>query len=78
MGSDETSGGREMSDWIEHDGKGMPVDVDATVSLLFRDGDVRTGRAGFWNDDGSAECSNWVWGDAETEIDIVAYRIAEA
>ena len=71
--TDNTEGG----EWIEHDGKGLPVDVDADVTLLFRDGDTRTGRAGFWHDDGSAECSNWIWFGGEPEIDIIAYRVVK-
>jgi hypothetical protein len=62
------------ADWIEHDGKGMPIDGETKVVLLFRDGDMRVGRAAHW-DDGGDEYSNWVHRADDPDFDIVSYRI---
>lgn len=63
-----------MSEWIEHDGKGMPVPGDTQVELRFRDGDTRTGTAGFW-DDGGDDGTQWRFLASDPDFDIVAYRI---
>lgn len=56
--------------WIEHDGKGMPVDSGTIVNCKFRDGDECGGyRAGFWH-----ESNSW-WVHRGDPDDIVAYRV---
>jgi hypothetical protein len=64
-------------DWIDHDGKGLPVDVDEKVELRFRDGDTRVGRAGFWHSDGD-EGTQWVFDESDPDYDIIAYRVVQA
>lgn len=66
--------------WIEHDGKGMPVDADTWVLCKFRDGEdeLSMGRtpakAVYWHDN-DALCSNWVHGVSQCGAEIVAYRV---
>lgn len=64
----------DWSDWVEHDGKGMPVDTNARVMVRFRDGAVDAGGlcANFWHDD-ETSCSNWVHDGSAP--DILAYRV---
>lgn len=62
--------------WIEHDGKGMPIDGDTKVVLRFRDGDTRVGTAGFWHGD-DGEGTQWVFDEGDPDFDIVAYRIIQ-
>ena len=62
--------------WIEHDGKGLPIDEDEKVELRFRDGDTRVGKAGFWNADGAD--GQWVFNPSDPDFDIVAYRVVTA
>jgi hypothetical protein len=39
-----------MSEWIKHDGKGMPFKPYEKVAVRFRDGDEeKPGPAGMWN-----------------------------
>lgn len=58
-----------MTDWIKHDGKGMPVDGMTSVDVRFKSGTERTGRARRWN----TRYSQWRhYGDG---FDIVAYRV---
>lgn len=65
-----------MSEWIEHDGKGMPVDGDTLVYVKFSDGDddskcKRPMTASYWR-------HNWNRPEAPFHgSDIVAYRIHE-
>lgn len=63
-----------MSEWIEHDGKGMPVPAETRVELRFRDGDTRFGAAGTWDSDGD-EGTQWRFLASDPDFDIVAYRI---
>lgn len=63
--------------WIEHDGKGMPVDGESKVYVKCRDGwsdDIRTILlpAKYWHND-DPELSMWV--HKESDYDIVAYRV---
>ena len=67
-----------MSEWIEHDGKGMPVDADVRVFVKTRDGWTdedfdEAWRAGSWG--GEDETSNWIHFGNHAEI--VAYRLAD-
>lgn len=57
-----------MSDWIEHDGKEMPVPGDTVVDVRFRDGTEM-------HDTYPCMSDSWkhIWGDA----DIIAYRLSE-
>ena len=61
-----------MSDWIEHDGKGMPIDGEIRVHVKFRDGSESYREypwlARMWG-------SNWEHYPDHHEADIVAYRI---
>lgn len=69
------------SEWIEHDGKRMPVDGDVLVAVRFKDGcndfDDSPILASRWHDD-EIGASNWI----KTGLDrifnatISAYRIA--
>ncbi|MDX1222723.1 hypothetical protein GOL85_13420 [Sinorhizobium medicae] len=65
-------------EWIEHDGKGMPVDGETPVVLRFRDGDMRIGKAGHWHGCGEGDDTQWVFSDWDPDFDIVAYRVLEA
>lgn len=75
----------EVSDWIEHVGKGMPVSGDTFVLCRFRDGDEenevdfvgwREDTAGYWNAKRD-ENNCWVHSnDPENgKSEIIAYRI---
>lgn len=58
--------------WIEHDGKGMPVDGETLVNVRLRDG--------IEFDDGQTLASDWglCWRhDPEHRNDIIAYRIVK-
>ncbi len=65
--------------WIEHDGKGMPVDGDTLVICKFRDGDEEKDgeewAAKFWHSSDPA-LSNWVhiYG---RNAEIVAYKVVK-
>ena len=69
-----------MSEWIEHDGKGMPVDGEVIVDVKFPDGVVVSElRAKHWHH-AYTDASNWYrpdW-DHHTNARISAYRIVEA
>ncbi|HYE38263.1 hypothetical protein [Methylocaldum sp.] len=65
-----------MSEWIEHDGKGLPVAPETKVLVRLRGG-TETGdpdRAGWWDDPDPTD-SNWVANAGSPSCDIVAYRI---
>ncbi len=70
-----------MSEWVEHDGKGMPVAEDCFVLVRFRDrsphyensGSERM--AGSWHSN-VPRYSNWH--HEGTSGDIVAYRVVAA
>lgn len=71
-----------MNEWIEHDGKSMPVDGDTLVFVRFGDGsdDEKIGRepikARWWHFWYSIADSNWVWTENRSSTsDIVAYKI---
>ena len=68
-----------MAEWIEHDGKGMPVNGNALVAVKFRDhspyyeGLDKAMPAKEWN----GLCSNdSCWVHNGTDGDIIAYRLA--
>lgn len=68
------------SEWIEHDGKGMPVDGETVVFVKFGDGgeDWRHNKASFWHD-GNPRYSFWVWNhDRPGSLEIEAYSLLEA
>lgn len=79
--------GYEFSDWIENDGKGMPVPAETFVLVrLDPEADYADETfdefkpefyytAGFWNGDGSIEESNWLFSAGESSI--MAYRIGK-
>lgn len=67
------------SEWIDHDGKGMPVDGDVLVAVKFKDGDEDfinfPIRAEYWHSDN--EGSNWVASNTDDDDALItAYRIA--
>lgn len=62
----------QTSEWIEHDGKGMPVDGDTIVCIRMRDGDETPAS---WNT--AAEEWIWTWGERDRTGDIIAYRVVK-
>jgi hypothetical protein len=67
-----------MSEWIEHDGKGIPVPANTEVEVRFRDGDpvgtLEPKLAWTWGE--NSIDSNWVHHPKlPSRDDIVAYRI---
>lgn len=77
-----------MSEWIEHDGKGMPVDGETLVYAKFADGYSDNPRlrnpipASYWHEPLweqkglYADSSNWVWPEnGPRDSHIVAYMI---
>ena len=69
--TDNTEGGG----WIEHDGKGMPVDGDAKVFVRFREaGERGPSLARFW---GRCKPSCWSHTGVESGLDIIAYRVVK-
>ena len=70
-----------MGEWIEHDGKGMPVDGDTLVLVKFRDSsphysvDGSERKASFWHHD-NPKFSNW--SNLDAPADIIAYRIVSS
>lgn len=71
-----------MGEWIEHDGKGMPVDGESYVHVRFRDGSAdepvipffEADKAKYWDDDNPL-LNNWLWGSCDLDSEIVAYRV---
>lgn len=64
-----------MSEWIDHDGKGMPVDGDTIVSIRIRSGEETPAK---WNT--RAKDWAWRWADERSAAsfksgDILAYRV---
>lgn len=69
-----------MSEWIEHDGKDMPVPGDTRVIVRFRDGEQEDegddSPASYWHfNEIFTVGSNWVWCGEPHNSNIVAYRI---
>lgn len=63
----------EASEWIEHDGKSMPVAHDTLVDVRHRDGDeFERVRAGNRED---VYAVDWSHEDQDFDGDIVAYRV---
>ena len=73
-----------FSEWIEHDGSGMPVSGETYVVVRSENPDFMdenekmfeehlTFNAGYWNGNGSPEESNWLGKD---DASIIAYKIA--
>lgn len=71
-----------MSEWIEHDGKGMPVAADVMVIIKCRDGweSKYAEQADGWTEQGYPDCNQWIHkeGALNDKFDIIAYRIVEA
>ena len=71
----------QTSEWIEHDGKGMPVRQDEFVVVKFRvpgDGfDLQRPTQARWLDMSGGETSLWVFSDKYPEDDIIAYRVVK-
>ena len=62
------------SEWIEHDGKDMPVDGASFVTAKYADGLERYDEARFLHSP-RPEVSDWVWTDPDDELNIVAYKV---
>lgn len=77
-----------FSEWIEHDGSGMPVSANTLVYVTFGDNStdensyngvqLEPGEAGFWRTlEDDNDYGNWVWDDEGTSgASIIAYKIA--
>lgn len=69
-----------MSEWIEHDGKGMPVDGEILVHVRFPDGyedthdyqgnPLKPDRADYWS-----RSWDWMRPGAPLDVEIFAYRV---
>lgn len=68
-----------MSNWIEHDGKGMPVDGETLVHVRFPDGyedtvstegeALQPSPANYWS-------TSWSWTNTTPlNVEIIAYRV---
>lgn len=63
-----------VGEWIEHDGKGMPIDPEQRAMVKFRDGkidDVNPAKAKFW----SSGRHDWWAHEGDRNRNIIAYRI---
>lgn len=69
------------TDWIEHDGKSIPVDADTLVYVKFRDGKSSVNpdpvMASWWHGSGGV-ASCWLHNDHNCNADIVAYRVVKS
>lgn len=69
-----------MSEWIEHDGKSIPIDKNVKVIVRFRDGtdEELTGAsasfAGYWHNEYHWPSSNWCH-EEPCGADIVTYKV---
>lgn len=71
--------GGKPGEWIEHDGKGMPVDGCAVVDIKFRSPiePIYDGfKASHWAGNGPAD-DCWLFSKDSPENDIVAYRVVK-
>lgn len=64
----------KAGEWIEHDGKSMPVDRGTLVTAKYASGFERTDRAGTMHSS-DEEMSDWRWTDPDDELNIVSYRV---
>lgn len=74
-----TEGVMQVGEWIEHDGKGMPLSGDTFVLCRFNDGSEEdrcdfdfTDQASYWNDEKDI-ANAWIRNDSG--LFITAYRI---
>lgn len=66
-----------VNGWIEHDGKGMPVDGDTIVAIRCRDGvEFMSHPASDFLGDGNGSKGDW-WKKRFLDVDIVAYKVDE-
>lgn len=67
--------------WIEHDGKGMPVDGSEYVHVVFRSGRKSHPQTSpvqaVWFDVPGGETSLWNFSSTFPEDDIVSYRVVK-
>lgn len=61
----------QTSEWIEHDGKGMPVGIDDVVQRKYRDGLV-----GKWLSTRKAQNVE-MWTHRDHDDDIIAYCVVK-
>ena len=66
-----------VNGWVEHDGKGMPVDGDTLVVVWCRDG-VCSGAlpASDFLGDGAGAKGDW-WIHQGSDYDIISYKVEE-
>lgn len=63
-----------MTDWIKHDGKGMPVDGNTLVTVRFRDGrEEKEHLNAFWWSPIAGSRDHWT--HTGHPADIIAYRV---
>lgn len=63
-----------MSEWIEHDGKGMPfIPTQTMVDVWFRDGRMDKGFSAGWYAPWGGSHDHWT--HENSKRDIVAYRL---
>ena len=63
-----------VGEWIEHDGKGMPIDPEQRAMVKFRDGnidDVNPAKAKFW----SSGRHDWWAHEGDRDSNIIAYCV---
>lgn len=58
--------------WIEHDGKGCPVDTSRLVDIRFGPG----ARGKRYDDKLRQDPLNWEWRNGFAPLDIIAYRLS--
>lgn len=68
----------EGGEWVEHDGKGMPVDGDELVEIRCRNEDLWKAIFPGRGDIGASKASSLRWPHRGTSGDIIAYRVVEA
>lgn len=57
--------------WIEHDGKGCPVDADRLVDIRF----APTAKGKQYDDRLRQDPLNWEWRNGVAPLDIQSYRL---
>lgn len=66
-----------VNGWVEHDGKGMPVDGDTIVAIRCRDGvEAMSYPASDFLGDKHGFKGDW-WRNQGLGVDIVAYKVKE-
>ncbi len=67
-----------MSEWIEHDGKSVPVSPETKVLIKSRDGyETKNPMAASWFDHADINLSDWRWPSMHEGNEIVSYRVTD-